>query len=162
MRRLSTRLFVAAFALAATAPGIAAYVCHPDPAGTRTLSLQGHVAAYTLQGETLTIALQSRASCSTVVWNAGNGDRPSTGAACRSLAAARPATTDTAQLSVATTRIRPDRIDVLGARGRVTASWPLPIRVQQGSLQVAGGLAAFLSRGGGGLWVTRLSDGRTT
>ena len=45
MRRTSARLAVVVFALAITAPGIAAFICHPDSAGTSVLSLKGQVSA---------------------------------------------------------------------------------------------------------------------
>ena len=41
-------------------------------------------------------------------------------------------------------------------------SWPLPVRVRPHTLQVEGSLAAYSAFGGNGLWVTRLTDGRTT
>ena len=86
MRRTSARLAVVVFALAITAPGIAAFICHPDPAGTSMLSLKGQVSAYALQGETVTVALRSGGACTTFAWNAGNGMRSDTSATCRSLA----------------------------------------------------------------------------
>jgi hypothetical protein len=56
----------------------------------------------------------------------------------------------------------PDRLLVVNARGRTVHSWPLPVRVRRYTLQAAGSLAAYSALGGNGLWVTRLSDGRTT
>jgi len=36
------------FALVAAAPAVAAYVCHPDPTGTKRLTINGRVGAYSL------------------------------------------------------------------------------------------------------------------
>src|SRR3954464_7036181 len=90
MRPTSLRLALAVCALALTlaAPAIAAYVCHPDPAGTRSLSLQGRVLAYSLRGSTLDIALESRTGCNVLAWHAGDGRAVPTARACASVAAA--------------------------------------------------------------------------
>src|SRR3954470_16611323 len=88
MRPTSLRLALAVSALALTlaAPAIAAYVCHPDPAGTRSLSLQGRVLAYSLRGSTLDIALESRTGCKVLAWHVGGGRAAPTGRACASVA----------------------------------------------------------------------------
>jgi hypothetical protein len=159
MRRMSARLVVAASALALAAPAIAAYVCHPDPAGTRSLSLRGRVTAYSLRGSTLTVALATRAGCGVLVWNSALRKIARTSRACASVVAAdrRP----TGVRIVGGTIDRPDRLDVL-VGGRVARSWPLAVRARADTLQVSRGLAAFLVRGRSGLWVVRLRDGRAT
>jgi hypothetical protein len=56
----------------------------------------------------------------------------------------------------------PYRLNVLGRRGDIVHSWALPVGVLSSGVQISHGLAAFIARGGSGLWVTRLADGRTT
>ena len=56
----------------------------------------------------------------------------------------------------------PDRLVVFGRHGRTVRSWPLPVLARRGTLQVSWPLAAYSALGGHGLWVTRLTDGRTT
>src|SRR5438309_9196134 len=73
VRRTSAQLVVAVCALALAAPAIA-YVCHPDPSGTRSLSLRGRVVAYSLRGSTVTIAVQSDGVCKVLAWRAGGGN----------------------------------------------------------------------------------------
>jgi hypothetical protein len=143
------------------APAIAAYVCHPDPAGTRSLSLKGRVLAYSLRGSTLHIALESRAGCNVLAWHVGDGRVAPIGRACASVAVGHRS--EPTRVKIVTGSVdTPDRIEVHGPGGRVARSWPLAVRARLGTLQVAGGLAAFLVRGRPGLWVVRLSDGRAT
>ena len=165
MRRTPTRLAVLVFALGLAAPAIAAiaYVCHPDPAGTRALTLHGQVVGYTLQGTRLVVAVRSHGTCTTRVWGAGQKSEPSS-ASCAALASApRTAAPKNVRIVRPLARVdRPDRIAVIDVHGQVTRSWPLPVRVRRHTLQVAGSLAAYSALGGSGLWVTRLTDGRTT
>src|SRR5207302_9367781 len=166
MRRTSAHLAIAVCALALAAPAIA-YVCHPDPSGTRSLSLRGQVVGYSLHGSTITIALQSGGACEALTWRAGVGEVgsvDSTGVSCRSVARVQHpwAAPARARVVYSHSSDRPDRLDVLGFHGRVVRSWPLPVRVRPSTLQVSGGLAAFVVRGRSGLWVTELSSGRAT
>jgi hypothetical protein len=162
MRRLSTRLAVALVALGFAAPAIA-YVCHPDPAGTRSLALHGRIVGYSLHRDVLTIGLASQGVCRVVTWDTAHARVMRSGASCRSISGLRRVVAATGvRLRSAGTVDRADRIEVLSGAGHVRRSWPLPVRAQAGTLQVAGGLVAFVRRDGSGLWVTRLKDGRTT
>jgi hypothetical protein len=163
MRRLFARLTVVVCALALAAPAIA-YVCHPDPAGTRSLSLHGRVVAYTLSGNTVTIALSSGGACTVFAWRAGKGNVASNGTSCGAVTKRShpPAAPARVRLVTAGDADKPDRIDVLAPGGRAVRSWPLPVRARPGTLQVSRGLAAFVVHGRSGLWVMRLSDGRFT
>lgn len=146
---------VAVLALALAVPAVAAmYVCHPDPAGTRALQLHGRVIGYRVRGSTATIALRDGARCTTMTWST-RGVRHSTACAHVRTALAAPAGVRVVHPAGVD---RPDRL-VVSASGR---SWPLPVRARPQTLQVAGDLAAYEARGGRGLWVTRLTDGRTT
>src|SRR4051812_37036106 len=147
--------FAAVLVLALAAPAVAAmYVCHPDPAGTRVLPLHGHILGYSVRGSTAMIAVRGAGACTTVTWSATGTSRS---AACdrlrQSFAIPRSARIVRPRAGVD----RPDRL-VVAATGR---SWPLPVRVRPSTLQVAGDLAGYEARGGHGLWVTRLSDGKT-
>ncbi len=165
MRRRPARLLVLVFALGLAAPalGAIAYVCHPDPAGTQVLTLDGQVVGYTLQNAKLVVAVSSHGTCTTRAWSAGHQSKPD-GASCAAVAAApRAAAPKNVRIVRPLARVdRPDRIAVLDGRGHITRSWPLPVRVRPHTLQAAGSLAAYSALGGNGLWVTRLTDGRTT
>ncbi len=164
MRRLCARLAVALFALGLAAPAIA-YVCHPDPAGTRSLALHGRIVAYSLRGKVLTIGVASQGACRVVTWDTAHSGRTMhSGLSCRSVPGLRRVlgSATGVRLRSAGTVDRADRLEVLTAGGHVRRSWPLPVRARLGTLQVAGGFAAFVRRDGSGLWVTRLKDGRTT
>jgi hypothetical protein len=147
--------FAAVLALALAAPAAAAlYVCHPDPAGTRVLHLHGQVLGYSVRGSTAIIAVRGAGTCTTVTWSATATSR--SGACDRlrqSFAIPRSARVVRPRAGVD----RPDRL-VVAATGR---SWPLPVRVRPNTLQVVGDLAGYEALGGHGLWVTRLSDGKT-
>jgi hypothetical protein len=163
MHRTFARFAVVAGALALAAPAIA-YVCHPDPAGTRSLSLHGRVVAYSLHGSRLTIALRTGDTCRTLSWRADLGRVVGAHAACGAVASAasrQVALTSRVRAISPGGADRPYRLNVL-ASGRVVHSWAMPVGVLSSTLQVSGGLAAFIARGGSGLWVTRLADGRTT
>ena len=145
--------------LALATPALAAYyVCHPDPTGTRTVQLRGHVVGYAVHGETVTIAVRHDGRCSTFAWRAARA-LASGSRSCASVAGAPRSAPDGVRIVRPGAGIdRPNRLVVL-ATGR---SWPLPVRVRPHTLQVSGDLAAYGALGDHGLWVTRLSDGRTT
>ena len=65
----------AALAAVLAAPALAAYICHPDPPGTRTLTLGGTVLRYTLDGARVSVAVRSGGACRVVAWNALTGVR---------------------------------------------------------------------------------------
>lgn len=157
MGRVPVRLAVAGAALLLAAPAVA-YVCHPDPAGTRSLSVTGHVVAYRLQGTTVTLAVRSQSGCQVLVWRRGARPGPSS-AACSTVRPNR-APASSARLVAARGADRPDRLQVLGRDGRTVHSWPLPVAVRVDALQVSRGLAAYRARNG--IWVTALASGRTT
>ena len=165
MRRTPLPLSVLVFALAVlAAPALAAYVCHPDPAGTQSLRLRGHVVGYTLRGTDVLVAVRDAGRCRTVAWAAATGRTTPSASACSAVAAtplAPPPRTVRIQRPPAGVDL-PDRIVVSNAQGRTVESWPLPVRVRRHTLQVSGPLAAYSALGGHGLWVTRLTDGRTT
>ena len=112
----------------------------------------------------MTIALQSGGACEVHAWRAGGETVGSTGVSCRSLARAPHPRAAPARVRVVYARNsdRADRLDVLGSDGHVVRSWPLPVRVRLRTVQVAGGLAAFVVRGRPGLWVLQLASGRAT
>jgi hypothetical protein len=157
MGRLPARLAVAGAALLLAAPAVA-YVCHPDPAGTRSLSVGGHVVAYRLQGTTVTLAVRAQNGCRVLVWRASAARHEASSAACGSVRADRSSSAQ-ARL-VAGSADRPDRLQVIAPDGHVAHSWPLPVRAHPGTLLVSRGLAAFRARSG--LWATGLESGRTT
>jgi hypothetical protein len=64
VRRLGA---VGAFALVFAASGLA-YVCHPDPPGTRSLSVGGRIDGYALSGGHVTIHAWVRGCERTIVW----------------------------------------------------------------------------------------------
>jgi hypothetical protein len=165
MRHIPARLAVFVFALGIAAPAIGAiaYVCHPDPAGTMAVTLHGQVVGYTLKGTSLVVAIRSRGACTTRSWSSEQ-ESTTASVSCAAVAAApRAAAPKAVRIVKPLGQIdRPDRIAVLDPGGRVTRSWPLPVRVRPHTLQVAGSLAAYSALGGNGLWVTRLTDGRTT
>jgi hypothetical protein len=163
MRRSSVRLAVLVAALGLAAPAIA-YICHPDSAGTRTLALRGHVVAYTANGTNMIVAVRRAGTCTTLAWHSVNGTVAPAGVSCAAVAAA-PRPSSPANVRIVRPSVgldRPDRIAILNARGGIARTWPLPVRVRPHTLQVAGTLASYSALGGNGLWVTRLTDGRTT
>src|SRR5436305_9991414 len=145
MRR-TVRLAVLVAALGLAAPALAAYyVCHPDPAGTRTLALHGDVLGYTLHGTSLTVAVRHDGACRTYGWNAGGGTRSPSQLSCAAVVAAPR------QAAPTTVRVvrplqgadRSDRLAVVSSSGVTLRSWPLPIRVRRHTLQVSGALASY-------------------
>jgi hypothetical protein len=74
LRRGQLLVAIASTAAAlAAGPALAAidFVCHPDPSGTRSLSLAAEVKSYAVKGRTVTIALERGASCAHLVrWHA--------------------------------------------------------------------------------------------
>src|SRR4051794_39524240 len=85
----SSRRFVAAAAsgLAAilAAPAIAAYICHPQPAGTRSLGITGSIERYSLDGPNVAVALRSSHGCEVVAWNVLTGLHRTAGSTCLAL-----------------------------------------------------------------------------
>jgi hypothetical protein len=149
--------------------------CHPDPFGTRLLSVPGTVRGYVFKGDTVRVDYAPSAACSSsYVWTTRTAPLQTFAAKSCSRAASSPLLPTAARseslAAVDGNRIlrvvapagvadRPARIEV---RRRLTnqllRSWPLP--AVPVSLDVAGGLAVFSAAGGGGLFAVRLSDGR--
>jgi len=64
--RLATCLWL--FSALALSSSAAAFVCHPDAAGTRTLAVSGHVSGYTLQGAVVHVEVEARGCPKQVFW----------------------------------------------------------------------------------------------
>jgi hypothetical protein len=72
-RRFSVSFVTLVAMLVAAVPALA-YICHPDPTGTRTLLVNGRVMAYSLHGRTIDLSLRDKAGCTRVVsWSPLNG-----------------------------------------------------------------------------------------
>ena len=74
------------FGLAAVGPAIA-YVCHPDRAGTRTLSLRGAVEINSMRGTDVTLTVRRDSTCHRVGWDVSMGKRSGPISCATSLAA---------------------------------------------------------------------------
>jgi hypothetical protein len=145
----------AAAALVVALPAGAAYVCHPDPAGTRTLTLPGRVAAYSLQGNRVQVVYRAAGGCLSRSWTVSGRASSPQAAACASAVA--PATEVVAKgRTVRLVAGAPDRLHVR-VGGRLVHDWPLPERMA--TLDVDGGIA-LLGTAGHGTYAVRLSDGR--
>jgi hypothetical protein len=73
--------------LAAVGPAVA-YVCHPDRAGTRMLSLRGTVDITSMRGTHVTVTAQHARSCQRIGWDVATGRHHSTSCATRTTQAA--------------------------------------------------------------------------
>src|SRR5206468_12506235 len=62
------RLGVAGAAALAFAGSAVAYICHPDPPGTRSLTIQAHVDGYTMRGTRVAISFRANGCERRVVW----------------------------------------------------------------------------------------------
>jgi hypothetical protein len=146
-----------ALAAIVAAPALAAYICHPDPAGTRRLTLGGAAERYLLEGPRVSVAVNTRAGCSVVSWNALTGLHRTTGASCLSLLGRNLSAPAGLRAAVAPANdVRPDMLNVFRGSQRI-ASWPLP--AQPRALHVAAGYALFTAADGGA-YALRLHDGR--
>jgi hypothetical protein len=158
MTRLCRFAAAASIALAAVfaAPALAAYICHPDPPGTRSLAVSG-LERYTLAGPHVTVSLRSSGRCRVVAWNALTGLHKAIGASCSSLLGRDLSASATLHASIKPgTGEWPDRLAV--SRGaRQIALWPLPARAR--TVHVAHGYAVF-SATDGATYAMRLQDGR--
>jgi hypothetical protein len=161
MRR---RLALAALSvgLLTAAPAVAAYVCHPDPAGTKRLTVEGRIGAYSLVDGKVSISTRRARACMRIVWRPGSSAVGERAAAC---VTARPSTevVDGSRRIVvvraAGAADRPDRIAVQDRRtGSVLHSWPLFNRPL--SLDVDGETAVFTTAGRDGFYGLDLKDGQ--
>ena len=139
-----------------------AYICHPDPTGTRTLAVPGQVEAYTMSGSQVRIRYRKKGSCKSVSWNVQAGSSRSSRAACRN-----DGTNPTARVAASAggrvVVLRPGAGDVadrllVRKDGRVVRSWPLPERFR--SLDAHGDIALLAARGSRETYAVRLRDGR--
>lgn len=165
MRRAPVVLIIAACAAVLAVPGTASEPTvapgyRMDVPGTLALSLHGRVVAYRLRGNTVAVAVRSSNRCTTFAWRVAWPTVVRTRASCQTVASARSASAAMGARLIASSLQEPARLDVLGSSGQLVHAWPLPVHVRPGSLQVAGGLATFITRDGAGLWVARLRDGR--
>ena len=164
-------------ALAVTASAFAAAhcrPCHPDPFGTRLLSVPGTVRAYVATGATVRVQYTDPAACgSTYTWKTSRAPlRTVVPRACSHgesqpvVAAAAPVALTNASggrivrvVDPTAGTDEPARLEVRDrATNRLLHSWPLPARPV--TLDLDGDLAVFSAEGRGGLFALRLSDGR--
>ena len=80
-RRRRMIVVSAVASLAAAAPAVA-YVCHPDPPGTRLLSLRGSVEIRAMRGAHVALSLDAGRSCRAISWNVSSGKRSSSARPC--------------------------------------------------------------------------------
>jgi len=163
MGRSLARAAVFGCALAVVAPAVAV-VCHPDLAGTKSVSLRGQVIAYRLAGRSVIVAIRSHSSCTTFTWRTRTNQLSRAASSCGAVirAAKTVRRSRLVRLQTASSIDSPDRLVVRRADGTSVHSWALPVRASVPSLRVVGGLAAYRAVGGSGLYVTSVSDGRTT
>jgi hypothetical protein len=160
---LSRRLTLAAglVGLVTAAPAVAAYVCHPDAEGTKRLTLQGKVGAYSLVRGEIAISIRRGSSCARVVWRPARsvvGEHP---AACVAAGPSTSVADDSRRIMVvrASNADRPDRVEVFDRRsGSLLHSWPVFNRPL--NLDVDGDTALFTAAKRDGVYGLRLSDGR--
>jgi hypothetical protein len=132
-------------ALSATgAIAAAAIICHPDPAGTRTVRVDGAVARYRMHGEMVNIVYRARHGCRRATWalggRIGRVTQAPTFACERPAEAGRLPTGGTGRVSlVHGAADLPDRVRIVSAG--VARSWPLPEHVQR--LDAFGHTAVF-------------------
>jgi hypothetical protein len=71
--RFSVSLAILVAMLVGGVPALA-YICHPDPAGTRTLLVNGRVAAYSMRGRTIDLSFRDKAGCARLMsWSPLSG-----------------------------------------------------------------------------------------
>lgn len=159
MRRMAVRsstgvavLFVAAAASAGTA-----YVCHPDPPGTRTLRVAGDVVRYDMREERVTLLHREGRKCRRIAWNIRRGH--SIGDAQCSTGSRPDRTARSGGTSVSLRRgsgDAPDRLLVAGPGG--SRSWPLPDRAHH--VDVEGRMAVFSTTESREVYSVDLASGR--
>ncbi len=147
--------------------------CHPDPAGTRTLTVTGAIDDYVLGRDQVLVDYHRAAECAaSIAWHftAAPHARAS---ACERMNAPTPrsrlrapaklAAADTREtvriVRAAPGRDAPFRIAVRDTLSGAVRTWPLLDRPV--SLDVYDGIAVFSADRGRGLYALRLSDGRT-
>jgi hypothetical protein len=159
-RRLALAATVSVFATAA--PAVGAYVCHPDSAGTKRLTIHGQVGAYSLVDGEVSLSVRRDGACSRMIWRPATSTAAERPAACVAAPPTMAVTEAGRRIAVVRARgaaDRPDRIVVQDRRtGSVLRSWPLFNRPL--SLDVDGDTAVFTTAGRDGFYGLRLTDGR--
>jgi hypothetical protein len=164
-------------ALALTSAAVAAHCrpCHPDPFGTRLLSVPGTVRGYVLARDSVRVDYAPSDACvASYVWRIPSAPLHTFAPRACSRAASSPllptpgvrkpltVVDGNHVLRVVAPGDAADRPARLQVRDRLTnrllRSWPLP--AVPVSLSVAGDIAIFSAAGVGGLYAVRLSDGR--
>jgi hypothetical protein len=156
------RLGVAGLLALAFAGPALAILCHPDPPGTRSLTIHGRVDGYSLHGTRVAVEYRARGCERRVVWQplistasqarctsrapGGRAKRVAFGGRLRVVLQKGSVVPD-----------RPDRLAVYDARtGAGLHNWPLPVRAH--TLEVARGVALLSTSSG--VYAVRLSDGQ--
>ena len=167
--RTSTTLGAVALGLALTAAA-AAQVCHPDLAGTRSLTVSGAVTSYGFTKDGVVVAwTRSHACAGTAVWSFGAGMSAKANSACTHAGATlKPVATKLEARrgdTIARVRLAPagadraDRLDILSrSTHRQLASWPLIDRPTRVALY--GDLAVLSTAKRHAVYVLRITDGR--
>lgn len=170
MRTLNT-VVVAALATAGIAMAAGdARPCHPDLAGTRSLTVTGQVTGYRFAGRsTLVASVQTKRCAGVARWDYGTSTHATASVSCRGSNAGGSGAAAQPLVAVQGKRLlrvvlapdgvdRPDRLDVIArGTGRRIASWPLidrPARVV-----LFGGVAILSAAGRNVLYALRISDG---
>jgi hypothetical protein len=140
-----------------------AYVCHPDPPGTRALAVAGRVDGYALSGGSVSVAAWIKGCERRIVWRplAASSTQSGCTEAARPASEPRRSATDGHFRAVLVPGSRlldqPDRLDVYDVRtGRGLHHWPLPAPAS--SVDLARGVAVLSTSNG--VYLLRLRDGR--
>lgn len=155
---------VVLIALATASSAAAAYVCHPDPSGTRTLRIEGQVATYAMKENSVSVLFRNaKGDCRALRWNILRGpasDEARPGACNTTPKPTRSVSRRGRVVSlIAGSADSPDRLKVQ-AGDRIQADWPLPARAW--SLDVDQGTAVISTVGSREVYAVHLSTGRAT
>jgi hypothetical protein len=159
-------IVLASVVAAGTFTGAAlAYVCHPNVAGTRMLSVRGSVVSLKAHGAGFDLVLKRGAGhCAQLSWNVSTGASKTLGLGCPAPARLQASTLPPALTAGAAGQrvvvvrgagASPDLLRVYAGR-RLLRTLPLPARPE--TLQSSGGIAVFAAAGAG-VYAVRLSDG---
>jgi hypothetical protein len=156
------RLGVAGLAALAFAGPALAILCHPDPPGTRSLTIHGRVDGYSVRGTRVAVKYWAKGCERRVVWQPLMSTASQ--ARCTNRAPSRRAkrVAFDGRLRVVLQKgslvpDQPDRLAVYDARTGVGLhNWPLPVRAY--TLDVARGVALLSTSNG--VYAVRLSDGQ--
>jgi hypothetical protein len=159
----SLALAITVIGLLLCGPAGAASVCHPDPSGTRRLTIHGQVGAYSLVDGQVAISVRREAACARIVWQPSAGTALERPAACVAPRASMQVLDGSRRIVVVRAPQRtadvPDRINIYSrASGSLLHSWPLFNRPL--SLDADGDIAVFTTARRDGFYGLRLTDGR--